>query len=199
MSQSVFLAGLTAIGVLGSPTLSVASPAKPLHPTQVNLLKEVGISIVVPTYIPKGFSLSKLSTEPCQPNTPRKNGVCQTRSGYRLLYRNSENTCFAVYGNFTRGIGGGGSGFSFPVTTKILGKTFISFGRSTNYEDKVPSEKQLNSVQQNIWSFPIYQKGTPIIYGIRTIENEEDCWENRSLTPLEMAKIFESLGWLSRL
>ncbi len=184
------------VGLAATQAIASAASGK-LNDAQIKAVKAVGISIAVPSYVPTGFAVHKLTTEPCPADAPRNTaGVCLARSSYQILYRDPANVCFAVYGTYTRGIGGGGSGFSFDVKTKLLGETGISFGTSKNYEDKVPSPQQLRSPQQNIWSFPVYQKGTSNIYGIRTIENQSGCGSNRRLTPLEMEKILQSLTWL---
>ena len=188
----------TFLVVFPHTSYSQANP-KSLNNSQVQSLKAVGISIAVPSYIPNGFEVSKVDTEPCAPNATRNSqGICNSRSSYKILYRNSGSTCFSVYGQYTRGIGGGAGEFSFPVVTELFGKTWIGFGKlSEGYADKTPSSQQLRSPQQNISSFPVYQPGTPIIYGVRTVENQDGCTVNQTLTPLEIEKVLQSLRWLS--
>jgi len=66
--------------------------------------------------------------------------------------RNSGNTCFSVYGQYTRGIGGGSGEFSFPVVTELFGKTWIGFGKlSEGYADKTPSSQQLRFMVYVLW------------------------------------------------
>jgi hypothetical protein len=189
---------LTAL-ILPLTALSTNAADQPgnLTAAQVQTLKQVGISIAVPRYVPAGFKVASVTTVPC-PATAKRDakGICTGKSSYQILYRQADQTCFAVYGEFTRGIGGGAGDFAFPVETALLGKTEIGFGRGRSVNDQPASPQQLKTPQPNLNSFPIYQPGTPNIYGIRMVEKGDGCGSNRSITPLEMEKILKSLSWL---
>ncbi len=182
---------------LATPTAQAADRPGNLTEAQAQTLKKVGIAIAMPRYIPAGFKVANVATEPC-PATAKKDakGICTGKSSYQVLYRNAEKTCFAVYGTYTRGIGGGAGDFAFPVETALLGKTEIGFGSGRSVNDQPASPQQLKTPQPNLNSFPMYQPGTSNIYGIRMVEKGTGCGSNRSITPLEMEKILKSLSWL---
>jgi len=187
---------LTTLSLGLLPIIALANRPGNLNAVQARSLKTVGISVAVPSYIPQQFQVAAITTNPCPPNAKRDSkGNCTSRSGYKILYRNPNQTCFEVYGEFTRGIGGGAGEFAFPVDTKLFGQTWIGFGNK-NYDEKKPSSQQLNSPQPNLSSFPVYQAGTAIIYGIRTVEAGNGCGINRNLTPLEVKTILQSFIWL---
>ncbi len=56
-----------------------------LNNTQIQSLKNLGIPVALPNYIPPGFSVSKFTTQ----GSPTSG-----RSSYKVLYRNSDNHCF---------------------------------------------------------------------------------------------------------
>lgn len=178
------------------PSVVHGKPSALLTANQSQSLKALGIAIAVPTYVPKGFEVSEITTQFCRSYQSRDAKLgCKSVRGYQVLYRNLAGACFAVYGHFTAGIGGGAGEFAFPVKTALLGETAIGFGKS-NYDEKKPSDQQLNSPQPNLSSFPAYKPGTSIVYGMNVVENLNDCGVNQSITPLEFKKILQSLEWL---
>lgn len=169
--------------ILGVVFPILANPPGNLNDSQVQSLQTLEIPVAVPRYIPEGFNLSKLTV---QPSTSR-------RPSYEILYRNSQNHCFYVSG-FVGGIGGPEAEYIYPVTTPLFGETTINIGAVYGEPyDQSPSPELLNSPQSQIWSF---STKNPVIYGIGTEERREECRQNRTLTPLEMEKVLQSLTWL---
>jgi hypothetical protein len=189
------LALTTTAGVCLSAPVTLATPSNSLTPAQVKTLKAVGVKIALPNYVPKDFQVAQVTTIPCKTKRDAQ-GVCQGKAGYTVLYRNASKTCFTVYGEYTRGIGGGAGQFAFPVVVPLLGETVIGFGNGRSIDDQPATAQQLQVPQPNLLSFPVYQPKTAIIYGIRMEENRLGCGANRSITPTELGKILQSLAWL---
>jgi len=200
LGRAIALSGLATVSLGLLPAAALESLPGKLNAVQVRSLKAVGVAVAVPSYIPKNFQLVQLATTPCPPNAKKDaKGNCTTRSGYKMLYRNPNQTCFEIYGEYTRGIGGGVGEFAFPIVTKLFGQIWVGFGKGEGkdvYAEKEPSLQQLTLPQANLTSFPVYLPGTAIIYGIRTVDKGNGCGLNRSLTPLETKNILQSLLWL---
>jgi hypothetical protein len=160
---------------------------------QSQSLKTLGIKIAVPSYIPTGFTVASVTMEPCPSDEPKRTatGVCGDGPSYSILYRNPQFTCFEIR-EAGGGLGGPGGDFVFPVQIKLLGETTVNFGALTTSE-KPASPQQLTIPQPGIWSWPA---GQSPYYGISTVENQDGCGANLSLTPLEVKKILQSLTWL---
>ena len=169
-----------------------ASPLKHLTTEQNRSLKTLGIRIAVPNYVPRGFTVSSVKTEPCPAKSQRTStGVCRFGPTYQILYRNPQRTCFEISA-VGGGLGGPDPEFVFPVESKLLGKTTLGFGKIPG-DGKSPSAKQLTQPQPQIWSWPA---GESPYYQIRTLENRDGCGKNLSLTPLEVKRILQSFTWL---
>lgn len=159
---------------------------------QSRSLKSLGIKIAVPSYVPPGFTVANIKTEPCPAESQRTaTGVCRFGPSYQILYRNSQRTCFEISA-IGGGLGGSDPEFVFPVETKLLGSITLGFGETPG-DGKRPSAEQLTLPQSNIWSWPA---GESPYYQISTVENRDGCGENLSLTPLEVKKILQSFTWL---
>ncbi len=180
--------------------IALANEPGNLTTSQAQKLKALGIKIAVPSYIPPGFNVIKLTTEPCPPNARRgKTGVCDDlHPSYQILYRNSQQTCFDVTA-VGGGLGGDDGDFMLPVDTKLLGKVNLELGTDMG-PGKRPTPQQLNTVQSNIWTYPKgVNRGSPPYspyYAISTVENQNGCGKNLNLTPLDMKAIIQSLTWL---
>jgi len=169
-----------------------ASPLRHLTTEQSRSLKTLGIRIAVPSYVPRGFTVSSVKTEPCPAKSQRTaTGVCRFGPTYQILYRNPQRTCFEISA-VGGGLGGADPEFVFPVESQLLGKTTIGFGNMPG-DGKPPSAKQLTQPQPQIWSWPA---GESPYYQIRTLEHREGCGKNLSLTPLEVKRMFQSFTWL---
>ena len=104
-----------------------------LTTAQSRSLKTLGIKIAVPSYVPSGFTVTSVKTEPCPAKAQRTaTGVCRFGPTYRILYRNPQRTCFEINA-VGGGLGGPDPEFSFPVKIQLLGSTTMGFG-------KVPGE-----------------------------------------------------------
>lgn len=190
LSRAIALATLATLPVIFLPTFySFADSPGNFSDSQVQSLKSLGIPIPVPIYIPKGFTLHEVTIHHIGDHN---------ETSYKILYRNSENTCFSVFGSINyRGASAyeEPSTYSFPVITKLLGKTHIVFdsrsGSTLVYQ--VPSPQQLNSPQSRMFAAFDAPSGE---YIIGTDEQTDGCRVNQSLTPLELEKILQSLTWL---
>jgi hypothetical protein len=161
-----------------------------LSTEQRQTLKALGIQIAVPNYVPAGFSVANLNTKPCPPQGTGT-GNCRFGPSYRILYRNLQRTCFAVDA-VGGGLGGADPEYVLPVTTTLLGKTTIGFGKTPG-DAKPASPQQLTRAQPNIWSFPA---GKSPYFAIATVEGQDGCGPNLSLSPLEIKRILLSFVWL---
>ncbi|MFM7601320.1 MAG: hypothetical protein ACKO7R_09005 [Pseudanabaena sp.] len=66
-----------------------------LSDSQKASLKSLGIKVAIPKYVPQGFRVATIRTEPCRDGERADaNGVCRFRPGYTVLYRNAQNHCF---------------------------------------------------------------------------------------------------------
>jgi hypothetical protein len=92
-----------------------------LSQTQIDRLKSLGTKVAVPSYVPAGFQVAGLQIKPCP------SGVRRFCPDYAIIYRNSNNSCFAIEST------GGGIGDmpsdnlekSYPVNNPILGKSAV--------------------------------------------------------------------------
>lgn len=176
---------------LGHRTVAASPPGR-LTTEQSRSLKTLGIRVAVPSYVPHGFTVSSVKTEPCPAKSQRTStGVCRFGPTYQILYRNPQRTCFEINA-IGGGLGGPDPEFIFPVEIKLLGKTTIGFGKVPG-DGKAPTAKQLSQPQPRIWSWPA---GESPYYQIGTVENRDGCGKNLSLTPLEVKRILQSFTWL---
>ncbi|MEG3876414.1 hypothetical protein QT972_03380 [Microcoleus sp. herbarium7] len=92
-----------------------------LSDRQTNQLKSLGTKVAIPSYIPAGFKVASVQVKPCP------SGVRRFCPDYAIIYRNSNNSCFAIEST------GGGIGDmpsadlerSYPVNNSILGKSAV--------------------------------------------------------------------------
>lgn len=188
----IALVPITTLMLTGVNTGSTAATPGLLTTEQSRSLRSLGIKIAIPGYVPQGFTVAKLKTEPCPAKAERTaTGVCRFGPTYHILYRNPQRTCFQISA-IGGGLGGADPEFVVPVETKLLGSTTLGFGKVPG-DSKQPSAKQLTLPQPRIWSWPA---GKSPYYQIGTVENREGCGKNLSLTPLEVKKILQSFQWL---
>ncbi|MGL5061999.1 MAG: hypothetical protein ACRC62_18665 [Microcoleus sp.] len=125
------IATATPIAILAANLGSVTAEVSPdrgqllansqLSQTQIDRLKSLGTKVAVPTYVPAGFQIAGLQIKPCP------SGVRRFCPDYAIIYRNSNNSCFAIEST------GGGVGDmpsdnlekSYPVNNSILGKSEV--------------------------------------------------------------------------
>lgn len=198
LRKTITMTAMSALVPIATLMLAGVNDAAPvatlglLTTAQSRSLQSLGIKIAVPSYVPQGFTVANVKTEPCLAQSPRTaNGVCRFGPTYHILYRNPQRTCFEISA-IGGGLGGPDPEFVLPVETKLLGSTTLGFGKVPG-DGKQPSAKQLTLPQSQIWSWPA---GNSPYYQIATVENRAGCGKNLSLTPLEVKKILQSLTWL---
>lgn len=89
-----------------------------LSDRQTNQLKSLGVKVAIPSYVPAGFKVASVQVKPCP------SGVRRFCPNYAIIYRNPNNSCFAIEST------GGGIGDmpsaglerDYPVNNSILGK-----------------------------------------------------------------------------
>ncbi|MEG3851243.1 hypothetical protein QT971_30460 [Microcoleus sp. herbarium19] len=129
MRSSITITIITAI--LAASIQSVTTAQRPnqdqllanaqLSDRQTNQLKSLGTKVAIPSYIPAGFKVASVQVKPCP------SGVRRFCPDYAIIYRNSNNSCFAIEST------GGGIGDmpsadlerSYPVNNSILGKSAV--------------------------------------------------------------------------
>jgi hypothetical protein len=97
-----------------------------LSPNQTQLLMALGLRVAVPTYVPRGFTLEKVSAEIDQQS--RIGGI-----GYTIIYRRydsntNQDFCFAIQAT-NGGIGDLPDGSqSYPINSPSFGKSSLEYG-----------------------------------------------------------------------
>lgn len=125
----ITIATITAIPVTNLASVTAEIPPNrgqlqansQLSRSQIDRLKSLGTKVAVPTYVPAGFQVAGLQIQPCP------SGVRRFCPNYAIIYRNSNNSCFAIEST------GGGIGDmpsdnlekSYPVNNSILGKSAV--------------------------------------------------------------------------
>lgn len=204
-AQAVLAAHLIVAAVIAAVPLTIAAP----HPSLLTFqqqakLRSLGIKIAVPGDVPAGFSVAKVQVEPCPVNFPRsKTRTCGFGPAYGIIYRDNQNTCFAIEAT-GGGIGGPAYDYSFPVMTRLFGEAFMQFGQNSD-KPKLPSQQQLVVPQQNLFmdwggAGPFYRFiGADFVrttyYGERVNQPVSQC--RHDITPETAAKIVRSLTWLN--
>ena len=186
------------------PSYAQANPVNNGHslitPSLQKSLKSLGIKIAIPQYVPKGFRVATIKTEPCPAGTPvNANGVCRFRPSYAVLYRNAQNHCFAVNA-IGGGIGGPNGRYTRAVNTKILGMVDVNVDTSNGAASQSITTAIANTPQKHLWTFPA---GNSPYYQVTTIEGKANwisstitCSTRAYMTPKEFTKIVQSLEWL---
>ena len=171
-----------------------------LSASQKASLKSLGIKVAIPRYVPQGFRVVAIKTDPC-PAGARvgANGVCRFRPNYAVLYRNAQNHCFAVDA-IGGGIGGPNGRYTRAVNTKILGMVDVNIDTSNGAMSKPITAAIANSPQKRLWTFPA---GKSPFYAVATLEGKANrisstitCSTEAHMTPNEFTKIVQSLDWL---
>ncbi|PZU91519.1 MAG: hypothetical protein DCE90_19600 [Pseudanabaena sp.] len=168
-----------------------------LSPSQKSSLKSLGIKVAIPQYVPQGFRVAAIRTEPCRAGDRRDaNGVCRFGPEYAVLYRNAQNHCFVV-NSVGGGIGGPSGQYTRAVNTRLLGKVNVNVGIGMG---EPITEAIANTPQANVWTFPA---GKSPFYSVATragrgdrIDSTATCSTRAYMTPNELIKIVQSLDWL---
>lgn len=175
-------------------------PSSQLSEAQKAFLKGLGISIVVPLYVPQGFKIFQITT------TTKRFSTTETKrssfvSTYDIVYINAQATCLLVSGADARigGFGGADREWGFRTRTPLLGEVEIEFGTVPGAA-KTPSPEQLKTPQSDLGIWPVERvPGLDISLGIATSDDYlhstySGCSEkNTSITPLELEKVVKSI------
>ncbi|WP_434686507.1 hypothetical protein [Pseudanabaena minima] len=160
-------------------------------------LDSLGIKIALPTYVPQGFWIAAVRTEPCrQGDTVDANGVCRFGPEYTVIYRNSQDHCFTVEAT-GGGLGGPSSRYTRAVRSKIFDKVDVMIGTGN---DQPITDAIANTPQELRTDYA----GNSPFYAVRTIKSQAASWIDAAIicsdavhmTPNEFIKIVESLDWL---
>jgi len=161
-------------------------------------MESLGIKIALPTYVPQGFWIASVKTEPCrQGDTVDANGVCRFGPTYTVIYRNPQDHCFTVEAA-GGGLGGPSSQYTRAVRSKIFDKVDVMIGTGN---DKPIRDEIANTPQELRTDFA----GKSPLYSVRTINSQAAnrinaaiiCSDTAHMTPNEFIKIVESLDWLA--
>lgn len=156
-----------------------------LSEKQTNQLKSLGVKVAIPSYIPPGFQVASVQVKPCP------SGVRRFCPDYAIIYRNSNNSCFAIEST------GGGIGDmpsadlerSYPVNNSILGKSAVLKYRKN---DRLSDPTLIGS-----WmgEGPFYRfTGAGSRLFLRTVAPElSNCSD---ISSQEAVRVSESLGYL---
>jgi hypothetical protein len=166
-----------------------------LSASQQRSLKSLGIKIAIPQYVPQGFRVVSVKTEPCRRGDRiDANGVCRFGPDYTVVYGNARNHCFAVSA-IGGGLGGPNGRYTREVNSKILGKVDVNVGMGSGER---MTAAIANTPNENVWTFPagkspFYSVGTTIDNRARAATT---CNKAAFMTPNELIKIVQSLEFL---
>jgi len=166
-----------------------------LSASQQRSLKSLGIKIAIPQYVPQGFRVVSVKTEPCRRGDRiDANGVCRFGPDYTVVYGNARNHCFAVSA-IGGGLGGPSGRYTREVNSKILGKVDVNVGMGSGER---MTAAIANTPNENVWTFPagkspFYSVGTTIDNRARAATT---CNKAAFMTPNELIKIVQSLEFL---
>jgi hypothetical protein len=206
MSKQFSLAFTTLLSTVLASLHATATPTANLTVQQQKTLTSLGIAIAIPSFVPTGYTISKIETKPCLANAPRHaKGTCRFGPSYGIVYRHAQqNRCFAIEAT-GGGIGGVPAEYEMPIDTPLLGKVSLLFGAS-NGAFKKPSPQQLATAQPRLltdWggTGPFYRiVGADFVrqsyYGERKGKSVAPC--RQTITPNEATQIIKSLSWLRR-
>jgi hypothetical protein len=175
-----------------------------LNTTQTSQLRSLGIKIAVPLAVPAGFHVEKVSVTPCPVAAHRSTtGTCRFGPAYAIVYRNTNDGCFAVE-ETGGGIGGVSYTYAFEVPTSSFGTVTVQFGQFTSARPQKPSSEQIASPQHGL--FTEWAGGGPFYrvigadwvrttyYGEKRGKPAQLC--RGEVTPALVAQIVKSLHWL---
>jgi hypothetical protein len=178
------------------PSLSDVAKASQLPDDEVrklmNLLAQnslnTTINVIVPTYIPDGFSLDtfKVNHSNLDKFKPRDSNSLFT---YQAIYRNSVGSCFIISGTSMRGGAGVGKVETIDVYSPALGEVTIMYAKSDR-ENQPPFLTLSNFQDPGI--IP-----TSLLYSFGSTTQQENPGCKDTLNINEAAKVVESLHYLN--
>jgi hypothetical protein len=156
-----------------------------LSDRQTNQLKSLGVKVAIPSYIPAGFQVASVQVKPCP------SGVRRFCPDYAIIYRNPNNSCFAIEST------GGGIGDmpsadleqSYPVNNSILGKSVVLKYRK---KDRLSDPTLIGSWMGKGPFYRFTGAGSRLFLGT-TPPELSDC---KDISPQEAVRVWESLRYL---
>lgn len=163
--------------VIAQPKPSSTNSGMKLTPTQLKVLRSLGLKVALPTYVGANFQAEKVLVEAGRENVQGLR--------YFVIYRNfSANKCFAIEST-SGGIGDLPSGTrSYPINSPIFGKSVLEFGLYGNAKQPTLLSQWLG--KQN---GPFYR-----FVGTGVVPELSDC---SNITPQEAVKISQSIRYLN--
>jgi hypothetical protein len=192
MRSSIIITIITAI--LAAASIQSVTAERPnqgqflantqLSDRQTNQLKSLGVKVAIPSYIPAGFQVASVQVKPCP------SGVRRFCPDYAIIYRNPNNSCFAIEST------GGGIGDmpsadleqSYPVNNSILGKSAVLKYRKN---DRLSGSTLIGS-----WmgQGPFYRfTGADSRLFLGALPELSNC---KDISPQEAVRVSESLRYL---
>ncbi len=152
-------------------------------PKQIQILKSVGIKIAIPTYIPSGFKIERVT------NTSDKN-----YQGYIVTYRRTNNSCFSIEA-ITGGVGSGPElEHTLPYNSPLFGKGILSYGMHTeNYLRKQSPLPEMTTEWMTAKNFSAFYSFNGANWFSEGKVNPR-C--NKDISPTEAIRVINSLQYL---
>lgn len=191
-----FVLPLTA--TVAAPVYAQSNGHSLVEPKLQRSLKSLGIKVALPQYVPQGFRVALVRTEPCRRGDRiDANGVCRFGPDYTVVYRNAQSQCFGVSAT-GGGLGGPSGRYTREINSRLLGKVDVNIG--TGNGDPITGAIA-RTPQKNVWTFPA---GNSPYYSVRTIDDripgwlssETTCKNTAFMTPNELIEIVQSLEFL---
>ncbi|MFM9265518.1 hypothetical protein [Tychonema sp. BBK16] len=156
-----------------------------LSDKQTNQLKSLGSKVAIPSYVPAGFQVASVEVKPCP------SGVRRFCPEYAIIYRSSNNSCFAIEST------GGGVGDmpsanlerSYPVNNSILGKSEVLKYRKG---DRLSGPTLIGSWMGEGPFYRFTGAGSRFLLGTTPTELS-NC---KDISPQEAVRVSESLRYL---
>ncbi|MBW4426296.1 MAG: hypothetical protein KME50_18055 [Nostoc desertorum CM1-VF14] len=163
--------------VIAQPKVSQTNLGIKLTPTQLKVLRSLGLKVALPSYIPANFRADTVLVSAGREN------VDSLR--YLVVYQNlSADKCFAIEST-SGGIGDLPSGSrSYPINSPIFGKSFLELGLYGNA--KRPTLLSQWWGEQN---GPFYR-----FVGTGVVPELSNC---TNITPQEAVKVSQSIQYLN--
>ncbi|MEH2160341.1 MAG: hypothetical protein V7K38_04680 [Nostoc sp.] len=170
-----FIASIAA--VIAQPKPSQINSVIKLTPTQLKILRSLGLKVALPSYVPANFRADKVLVEAGREN------VDSLR--YLVVYQNlSADKCFAIE-SASGGIGDLPSGSrSYPINSPIFGKSVLELGLYGNAKQPTLLSQWLGSQNGPFYRFV----GTGVVPELSNCSN---------LTPQEAVKVSQSIEYLN--
>ncbi|MBD2507764.1 hypothetical protein [Nostoc sp. ATCC 53789] len=163
--------------VIAQPRPSQSNSVIKLTPTQLKVLRSLGLKIALPSYLPANFHADKVLVEAGREN------VQSLR--YLVVYQNSSaDKCFAIEST-SGGIGDLPSGSrSYPINSPIFGKSVLEQGLYGNAKQPTLLSQWLGSQNGPFYRFV----GTGVLPELSNCSN---------VTPQEAVKISQSVRYFN--